>query len=306
MLNQNVNRILLSLLLLFCYVIGNSQNNRNIDEKYRYYERYVRLDEARTMNPDSVLYLDIGSMGLKEFPNEVLKYKNLKELSLTNFTELTACKIGVMDSANCVSIIKKDNELKKRFGIAYDEGMPMDEKLYKPNEILKIPEKIKELKYLKLISVINCWPIKISNQMPKEMIKKLIEWLPNCYIEQPYEDLDVSLDIDSVVFIGQSFRGCIKELQIDTGGVRKLKNQKFTFKDKETIDWFKKIVFNQYTPTISNAEYEKMFIDDFEYIANVYNRFGGICEFYVTSSGKIVHSYYGKRKLPRRIRKEIQ
>lgn len=45
---------------------------------------YLNLKEANQLNPDSVFYLDLSREGLKEIPVEILKFKHLKGLDLSN------------------------------------------------------------------------------------------------------------------------------------------------------------------------------------------------------------------------------
>lgn len=45
---------------------------------------YLKLKEAKLIHPDSVFYLDISRDGLKEIPTEILLFKNLKGLDLSN------------------------------------------------------------------------------------------------------------------------------------------------------------------------------------------------------------------------------
>ena len=53
-------------------------------EKRSYGIIFHTIKEAKTFNPDSVLYLELNNLSLSEFPKEVLIFKNLKELDFRN------------------------------------------------------------------------------------------------------------------------------------------------------------------------------------------------------------------------------
>lgn len=147
--------------------------------------KFMRLEQARKVNPDSVKYLDIGSSGFKKFPTEILKYKNLIELKITDYDSLKACENGIIDSAACAKFNKRCNELRKKYGEVWFGEYEFP--IYNPNIFTKIPKQIKELKALKILWI---YQTSLNSVIPKSMAKKLIKWLPNCYVIQPYESLD--------------------------------------------------------------------------------------------------------------------
>ena len=70
--------------LLIFFVFNNiiiAQIEMSSDGKYRVFRS---LKETEGINPDSIYFLDLGNNGLKAFPKEVLKFKNLQFLEFEN------------------------------------------------------------------------------------------------------------------------------------------------------------------------------------------------------------------------------
>lgn len=103
---------------------------------------YMSLDEANKVNPDSVLYLELMSKGYKDFPQEILKFKNLETLDLG-----TLHYLDVPEQLNRRQL-RKLNRLKKKCNCD-EPSTPV----YKPNYIKNVPKDISKLTKLRFINL---------------------------------------------------------------------------------------------------------------------------------------------------------
>lgn len=103
---------------------------------YNQIKRYSSLKQALKINPDSVFYLDLRNQDLKEFPREILLFKNLKYLDLKSISRLE-----YVDSLPQEERIKRKEAIKKNPDLAY--GI-----MFKSNKIAEFPDEITELKKL--------------------------------------------------------------------------------------------------------------------------------------------------------------
>lgn len=126
---------------------------------------------AEQLNPDSVKGFSLQSKGYKDFPKEVLKYKNIIVL------ELGSKKLDEM-----VEYLNRSEKriYKKRKKNGGDKlGYP----LFRPNTVLTVPDEIVNLKKLKLIYLMDMY-------VTIDAIKKLEKLLPNCEVVPSSKDLE--------------------------------------------------------------------------------------------------------------------
>jgi len=133
---------------------------------------YTSLEEARKVPPDSVFGLDLISCGLKDFPEEILNYKNLVVFWIDSyFWE---------DVKDSLSSKQKKKLAKKKIGLP--DNFPIH-LFWRESTIKNLPEGIKNLKQLKYVSI--GYGINIKN---KKKFMKIYEYLPNTYIYTGYEE----------------------------------------------------------------------------------------------------------------------
>ena len=118
---------------------------------------------AKQNNPDSVKGLVLQSRGYKDFPIEVLKYKNIEIL------DFSSKKLDEMFEYLNRKERKIFNKRKKHGGENF--GYPD----FRINRILTIPDEIASLQKLKLINLMDTYTT-------IDAIKKLERLLPNCEI----------------------------------------------------------------------------------------------------------------------------
>ena len=116
-------------------------------------KRYTSIEEG-LKEPDKVIYLDLRSHALRSFPEEILKFKNLKYLDFS-----------ALDMAETDSTFKADP-----IGSNYD-GV-----LYRPNIFRDVPLSLGKLKKLNYIDF-------SDTLVSKETIRRLMLLLPMCTIE---------------------------------------------------------------------------------------------------------------------------
>jgi Leucine-rich repeat (LRR) protein len=144
-----------SVLALFCSLnlLASAQRIETEAFNGKKYLVYTSLIDANKVHPDSVLGLVLCSNNFKDFPKEILKFKNLKYLNIcssrwTRYRDsLSAEQIRINDS-----IERKDD-------ITID---------YKPNYINKIPKGLRKLKKLEMIDFSSAY---VSNNVAYQLFK---------------------------------------------------------------------------------------------------------------------------------------
>lgn len=126
------------------------------------YKIYRSLEEVKTLNPDSVFCLDLGSWGYKDFPMEIFKFKNLVFLSLAPYTWL--------DVPERLNKWQK-RQLEKMKKESFEPYTPF----YKNNKIKHLPKEITTLSKLEYIDIDGA-------KYEYEILKELTEKLPNVTI----------------------------------------------------------------------------------------------------------------------------
>jgi len=133
------------------------------------YRVYTNLEDALKVNPDSVFGIELRSMGLKDFPVEILKFKNIEFIDLSCFYWYQ-----VPEKLSTKQRIVLESALKRR-------GSEL-ENVYNQNHIKKIPTEITKLKRLEVINITLC-DIKLKT------VKKLSDLIPKTIIIPSYETL---------------------------------------------------------------------------------------------------------------------
>lgn len=126
---------------------------------------------AEQLNTDSVKGFSLQSKGYKDFPKEVLKYKNIVVL------DLSSKKLDEMVEYLNRSEKKVYEKRKKNGGAKF--GYP----LFRPNTVLTVPDEIVNLKKLKLIHLMDM-------DVTIDAIKKIEKLLPNCEVVPSSKDLE--------------------------------------------------------------------------------------------------------------------
>lgn len=134
---------------------------------------YLKLKDAKLIHPDSVFYLDLSREGLKEIPNEIITFKNLKGIDLSNnklatlppdfifphleHFNLTNNKFEIFPWIICENTALKTLELGKNYLTEIPEcisALVLLEKLdVWFNTITVLPESLSELRHLKTIDI---------------------------------------------------------------------------------------------------------------------------------------------------------
>ena len=132
------------------------------------------MKEAREVNPDSVRFLKIGNNNLREFPMEILIYKNLYELNFesANIAETYLNERWLLTKSEKEEYFKIFN---KQPGARTDRGRDLFYPTHNRNKIKKIPNEISQLKKLSLL-------ILDHYHISKRELKKIRFLLPNCEI----------------------------------------------------------------------------------------------------------------------------
>lgn len=135
---------------------------------------FGNLNSALTVDSDSVFELNLGNSNLREFPIDILSFKNLIYLS---FEDLNIVDIRYNDS---MQLSVKDRKLasklfyKHHFGksrIPDEENFPIRNR----NKIKHIPDSISTLTKLEFLHF-------SKHQISRRQKKKLRKLLPNCEI----------------------------------------------------------------------------------------------------------------------------
>lgn len=114
---------------------------------------YTSIEQTQKVNPDSVRYLDLSNSGLKKFPVEIFKFKNLEMLQLDNRRNYYYFEIMSIAGGKNYWILKN-----------------------KKNRIREIPEEIATLRNLRTLII-------PGNTGMKKQLEKLKEYLPQCVVE---------------------------------------------------------------------------------------------------------------------------
>lgn len=145
---------------------------------------YTSLNAASKVNPDSVKGLDLMSCGFKDFPKEILKYKNLIVLNIDAYNWSDVPDSLTVKQKKYFEKVKKNNT----------SLLPIDF-FWKPSTIKKWPKEIKELKNLKYLCLGG--GVRAKN---KRKFLKIYEYLPNTSIYSELgdrEDIKHQANIDS-------------------------------------------------------------------------------------------------------------
>jgi hypothetical protein len=129
---------------------------------------------AEQFNPDSVKGLCLQSKGYKDFPKEILKYKNIivLDLSSKHLDEM----VEYLNRSEKKAYKKRMQNGGKQFGYP----------LFRPNSIVTIPDEIINLKKLKVIHLMDMY-------VSIEAIKKIEQLLPNVIVIPSSENLEAEL-----------------------------------------------------------------------------------------------------------------
>lgn len=129
---------------------------------------------AEQLNPDSVKGFCLQSKGYKDFPKEILKYKNIivLDLSSKHLDEM----VEYLNRSEKKAYKKRKQNGGKQFGYP----------LFRPNTVLTIPEDITSLKKLKVIHLVDMY-------VSLEAIKKIEQLLPNVIVIPTSENLEAEL-----------------------------------------------------------------------------------------------------------------
>ncbi|MGZ3864344.1 MAG: hypothetical protein ACXVPN_03925 [Bacteroidia bacterium] len=137
-------RLTIILVLTLCSLNAFSQHDYKYKDKV--YTVYYSFEEADKVNPDSVKGLVLKSKGFKNFPTQILKYKNLEVLDLSAFNWDEA-----YDTLMSKSEKQKRDKKAKKLGNLYFPPC------YKPNLIFDLPvSELKELKKLIFMNIDCC------------------------------------------------------------------------------------------------------------------------------------------------------
>jgi len=132
---------------------------------------FCSIEETKGVNYENIKYLYAGNSNLREFPMEVLGFKNLEVLSFGNLN------IALMELTMPWRLTKEDKEKLYKIQDKYpdirtDVGIfPIPRK----NKIKKIPNEIVQLEKLELL-VLN------KRDISKRELKRLKKLLPKCTI----------------------------------------------------------------------------------------------------------------------------
>ncbi|MCA6437409.1 MAG: hypothetical protein IM600_03760 [Bacteroidetes bacterium] len=129
---------------------------------------------AEQFNPDSVKGFCLQSKGYKDFPKEVLKYKNIivLDLSSKHLDEM----VEYLNSSERKAYEKRLRNGGKQFGYP----------LFRANSVVTIPDEIINLKKLKVIHLMDMY-------VSIEAIKKIERLLPNVLVIPSSENLEAEL-----------------------------------------------------------------------------------------------------------------
>ncbi len=125
------------LLALLFFMCPTYYSQKTVQYREKQYAVYCSLIEANKVHPDSVYGLELTSNGFKDFPREILKFKNLKYLEIGSYYWYS-----VLDSLT-------SQERKEFDSLEADTcDRCMVNKFFKANIIYSFPKGIKDLKKL--------------------------------------------------------------------------------------------------------------------------------------------------------------
>lgn len=153
-------------------------NSKKVNDSSYYVKCFTSLAEARRVHPDSVNGLVLKSNGFKDFPKEILKYKNLRVLDFDAY--LWQDVLDSLTEKDKKEYFYLKSHLPNKF-VSFDGSVVY--KYYKKSQIKVIPEEIKSLNKLELISF-TCVTIKYKNKF-----KKIYKYLPKTEIHPLEQDL---------------------------------------------------------------------------------------------------------------------
>ena len=151
-----------NIIILICFVITEQIYSQEIKIKLAGYEYDVctSFAYAEQLNPDSVKGFSLQSKGYRDFPKEVLKYKNIVVLDLSSkhLDEM----VEYLNRSEERAYKKRKQNGGRQFGFP----------LFRPNSVITIPDEIVNLKKIKLIHLMDMY-------VNIEAIKKIEKLLPN-------------------------------------------------------------------------------------------------------------------------------
>lgn len=111
---------------------------------------YISLKEAKAIDPDSVFYLDLSRKGLKEIPTEILSFKNLIGIDLSNNKLNNLPPDFIFPN---LSILNLTNNKFHDFPLVICKNTGLTKLLMGKNYLSEIPECIGELYNLELLDI---------------------------------------------------------------------------------------------------------------------------------------------------------
>lgn len=143
---------------------------------------FVTLKNARKVNPDSVFGLWLPCEGLKKWPKEILRYKNLEFLS---FVKSDWSEPIVYNKILPNRLKKKRKRLERRMLKSIKGNhwsLDIKGRDYKPNKIKRLPESIGGLKKLKYLEIFDIG-------FDYDYLPNLQKILPNALISPNWESI---------------------------------------------------------------------------------------------------------------------
>lgn len=154
--------IITVLISKFCFCQTKTVHWRN-----KSYVVYTGFPAANKVPVDSVQGLSLMSNNFKDFPKEVLRYKNLKYLEIGTYYYSE-----VLDSLD-KNQLKKYEYYKKKYSV---RGMYTMMGKYKTNKIKNIPKEIQKLNKLEVVDFMT------ARIYSKKKFRKIYSYLPNTEI----------------------------------------------------------------------------------------------------------------------------
>jgi len=111
---------------------------------------YLKLKDAKLIHPDSVFYLDLSREGLKEIPIEILVFKNLNGIDLSNNKLNSLPPAFIFDQ---LSFLNLTNNKFHEFPSVICKNTGLTKLLMGKNYLTEIPECIGELYYLETLDI---------------------------------------------------------------------------------------------------------------------------------------------------------
>lgn len=161
------------LILSCCFIFKIHCQTMVVNIGGKEYKAYMSFESANKVHPDSVEGLYLLSNGFKDFPKDILKYKNIRYLKFGAYTW-----DEVKDSLSKKQLLEYE-KIKEKYPLSYSVR-----KFYKRNQIKHIPKEIKELKQLEIVDMLSA---EIKN---KRKFMKIYEYLPNASITPSKEFLE--------------------------------------------------------------------------------------------------------------------